>query len=48
MLNFLGQQPPDFYVKEDGEGGHGGDLISELRSDEYDDDDSLPIGGGGM
>ena len=48
LLNFLGQQPPDFYVKEDGEGGHGGDLISELRSDEYDEDDSLPTGSGGM
>lgn len=33
ILNFFGKNPPDFYVEEDGEGGHGGDLMSEIRAD---------------
>ena len=33
ILNFFGKNPPDFYVEDDGEGGHGGDLLSEIRSD---------------
>lgn len=42
LLNFLGQTPPSFYVKDDGEGGHGGDLLAELQED---DSDSLLNGG---
>ncbi len=41
ILNFLGQTPPDFYVEDDGEGGHGGDLLREIQENEpesYDDE----------
>lgn len=41
ILNFFGQTPPDFYVENDGEGGHGGDLLREMQENEpesYDDE----------
>lgn len=38
ILNFLGKTPPDFYVENDGEGGHGGDIISDDGFGFYDDD----------
>jgi hypothetical protein len=41
ILNFFGQTPPDFYVENDGEGGHGGDLLREMQENEpesYEDD----------
>lgn len=34
ILNFLGQTPPDFYVEDDGEGGHGGDLLREMQENQ--------------
>lgn len=37
ILNFLGKTPPDFYVEDDGEGGHGGDIISEDGDGFYED-----------
>lgn len=49
LLNFLGQQPADFYVRDDGEGGNGGDLLSEIRDEnEEDEDDDLFVLGGGV
>ncbi len=50
LLNFLGQQPADFYVRDDGEGGNGGDLLSETRDQGDDDDedqDLFQLGSGG-
>lgn len=33
LLNFFGKGQPDFYVEDDGEGGHGGDLLSDVHDD---------------
>ena len=39
IRNFFGKGAPDFYVEDDGEGGHGGDLMSEVRADNSQIDD---------
>lgn len=42
LLNFFGKGQPNFYVEDDGEGGHGGDLLSDIRDDNsYLDDEVI-------
>lgn len=38
ILNYLGKTPPDFDVRDDGEGGRGGDIVSEVGESLYSDD----------
>lgn len=38
MLNYLGKTPPDFEVNDDGEGGRGGDIVSEMGESFYEDE----------